>query len=441
MKATPRIADRKNPCRFIAIAAFAAVMLAALITAGCAKPGADTPASPKGSSAGQGGQGGPGKGKSSVIPVQAVTAQAGMLSVDRTTAGVVTATVQSQVAAQVAGVVLKVHHTAGDWVKSGDTVVQLDDAQLSLSLATAEAALENAKINLTIGQDNSSQANPKLALQVQSAQSAYDSAQKNYEAQKALYDLEGISASQLDTASSQLSAAQANLEGAKSSLSQNNSAGDQSLAQLKLAVKQAQNQLDQARLNLRNTTIRAPFAGQIAAVNMQPGMYAGLNTPVFTLVSAERRIAFNISPGDTGFLKAGTGIQFVYGGKTWPVRVSQAPSSPVSGVVPMVASGSGIDFPYGSVGNIVYRVSLAQGVIVPIASLATLANQNYVFAVKDGLAVARNVTIIAEAGTSAAVDGIADGDVVIVSPPPGLIQGSPVRPTIIKDAIAPAGTP
>ena len=210
---------------------------------------------------------GAGGAKQAAIPVQAMTVTFGLLSTDRSTAGVIAPVTQSQVVAQVAGVVAKVPHSVGDWVKAGETVMQLDDAQLRLTLANAEAALENAKISLAVGKDSSSDANPKLSLQLDSAKAALDSATKNYEAQKALFDLGGISASQLDTASSQLATARANFEGAKSAVSQNAKSDDQTIAQLRLAVTVAQNQVDQAALNVRNASIRAPFAGQIAAIN------------------------------------------------------------------------------------------------------------------------------------------------------------------------------
>jgi len=429
-----------------------AVLAVALVVSGCSKSQADASAAQQGSGksaqAVQGGQTGPaglaglagqkgsGNRRAAVIPVQSMIVKSGLLSVDRSTAGIVSPAIQSQVATQVAGIVLKVNHLVGDWVKSNESIVQLDETQLKITLANAEATLENAKINLSIGEDSSKQASPKLAFQVQSAQSAYDSAQKYYDSQKALYDLQGISGSQLDTAASQLSTAQANLEGAKTALDQNNNSGDQSIAQLKLSVKQAQNQLDQARFNLQSASIKAPFAGQIAAMNMQQGMYASLNTPVFTLVSAERHISFNVEPGDTVFLKVHSIVKFINAGKEYSAKISQDPSSPVSGVVPMIATIDGLNLPFGSVGNIQYRVPLAQGIIIPVSSIETLANQNYVFTIENSRVVAKNVMITAEAGSSAAVDGIADGDIVVVSPPPGLIPGSQVQATMVQDASA-----
>ena len=433
----------------------ALIVVLAVVVAGCSKqgvagspPGAATAKQgstqgAQGQAAGKGAQAaGQGGGrKQSVIPVQATVVLEGLLSSERNTAGVVSTVMQSQVATQVAGVVKSLLHLSGEWVKAGDTVVQLDDAQLSLSLANAQAGLDNATINLQIGQDNSDQANPKLALQVKSAQSALDSAQKFYSSQKALFDLGGLSASALDTAASQLSAAQANLEGAKSALNQNSKSGDQTIAQLKLAVVQAQNQLAQARLNLQNASVKAPFSGQIAAVNMQLGMYVGLNTPAFTLVSAGRQINFSISPSDAPTLPAGQAVTFTFSGKTYPVRVSQAPSAPINGVVPMAASvPQAFNLPFGSVGNVSYRISVADGILVPLNALYTLENQNYVFVIVDNKVSTKKVTILGEAGITTVVAGISTGDTVVVNPPPGLILGSQVQPIMLPGA-GPAAKP
>lgn len=432
--------------RRIPVLALAAA--AAIAAASCGKPGgaAGANGSPgPGAQGGPGGQfrpsgsGGQGGGRrSAVIPVQAMTARIDTLVADRSTAGAVNPLVQSQVATQVAGVVRRVSRNVGDWVKAGDVIAELEDAQLRISLSTAQLTLRNAQINLSSGTSNSDQAGPKLSLQLQSAQSALDSANKFYESQKALFALGGITAAQLDTAASQQAAAEANLEAAKSALSQNRSAGDQSLAQLSLAVDQAQNTVDQAKLNLQNASVRAPFAGQIAAIALQPGMYAGLNTPVITLVSAERKISFNVSPVDAPFLGIGAVVSFTSGGKKYPARISQAPSAPISGVVPMSASLPGPQLAYGTVGTIDYRVPLAKGALVPIAALSTLESQTYVYIVDSGRAAVRNVTIVAESGATAAVDGLSSGDVVIVNPPPGLLPGSQVQPAMIQaDASAP----
>ncbi|HUW40653.1 MAG TPA: HlyD family efflux transporter periplasmic adaptor subunit [Rectinemataceae bacterium] len=374
-----------------------------------------------------------------LIPVQAATVQVGDLVASRGTSGQVVPDTQSQVAAQVAGVVKSTPRQVGDWVQAGDDVVQLDDAQFKLAVDSAQAALNNAKLNLEIGLYNEKQANPKLVIDVQSAQSALEGAQKNYEAQKALYALGGTSASQLDTARTQLSQAQSGLEGAKTALDQNQKSGEQNIAQLRVAVDQAQIQFQQAKLNLQYTAIRAPFAGQVSALNVNPGMYVGLNTPAFTLVSSRREIDFSVPPSDAAALRIGTVMRFTHDGKDYPIRVSQTPSAPIQGMVPMVASiGAASDLPFGSVGTVSYTLSMAHGALVPVAALSTLENRNYVFTIENGKTVRKYVTIIAEAGITAAVSGLDSAATVVLNPPPGLLEGSQVQASMVRDPAATA---
>jgi len=407
----------------------ACIGLAGLLgLAGCAGKAADPAGHPAAVPAG-------GR-KFAAIPVQAVAIHVGALTASNQTAGSVAPVTQSPVASQVSGVVARLRHLAGDWVKEGETIVQLDDSQLRLSLQSAQSALQNAKINYSIGLDNANQSNPKLALQVQSAQSALASAQKTYDSQKALLDIGGISASQLDTASSNLQQAQANVEAARTALDQNQKSDTQTLAQLKLAIDQAQNQVQMAQLNLQNAAIKAPFAGQVAAVNVNPGMYVGLNTPVFILVSADRQVTFNVPPSDAPTLSPGSPVTFSYLGKDYVIRVSQAPSAPINSVVPIVANvPRSISLPFGTVGTVSYTLSLAKGALIPIASLEVNEDQNYVYVIAGGKVATKNVTILGESGTTAAVAGVEEGMQVIVNPPPGLLAGAPVQ------AVAPAASP
>jgi multidrug efflux pump subunit AcrA (membrane-fusion protein) len=372
------------------------------------------------------------------IPVQAVTVRVGTLTAEGTTAGTIVPVLQSQVAAQVAGVVAQIVRNSGDWVKAGQAVVQLDDTQLRLSVHNAEAALKSAQINLAIAQDTVSQSNPKLQLQVQAARSALAAAQKNYDAQQALFKLGGTSAAALDSADSQLQQAQANLQEAQIALEQNQKSGSQSLAQLALAVDQASNQLQSAQLALSNATVRAPFEGQVASVKVNPGEYVSQNTPVFLLVSAARQVSFAVPPPDAVSLAAGSMVQFTYGGRKNPLRISQAPSAPIDGLVPMVAVVQGSpSLPFGAVGTVSYSLSLARGALIPIAALSMSENRSVVYTIADGKAAVLPVTVLGETDITVAVAGLGEGTQVILNPPPGLLPGAAVQ--VAGAAPAPGG--
>ena len=415
----------------------AAAILCLAVLAGCGG-GAAQPAG-NGQSAVPAGQQAPGR-RVGPIPVQAVTVHVGPLKTSNDTAGTVVPVTLSSVASQVSGVVSSVPRLAGDWVKAGATVVQLDDSQLKLAVQNAQSNLAIARINFEIAQDNTDQSNPKLLLQVQSAESALASARKNYDSQKALLDIGGIPAAQLDTANSQLQQAQANVEAAKTALDQNKKSVTQTLAQLKLAIDQAQNALQMAQLNLQYAAIKAPFAGQISAINVTPGMYVSLATPVFILVSADRQISFNVPPSDAATLPVGSTVRFSYLGRDYSARISQAPSSPINGVVPIVALlARTAAVQYGTVGTVSYSLSLATGALIPIAALQVNEDQNYVFAIVNGKATTRPITILSESGTTAAVSGIEEGVQVVLNPPPGLLPGAAVQAVSLNGAASATG--
>jgi HlyD family secretion protein len=335
---------------------------------------------------------------------------------------------QSQVVGQVGGVVARVSRKAGDLVQKGDTVIQLDDSQLQLSVRAAEAALEAARINLSTGQDTTQQASPKLAMQVQSAESALSVAQRNYDSRKALFDLGGATGADMDRAKSDLETARANLEAARTAKDQNSKADVQNIAQLKIAMQQADFALQQAQLNLQHATIRAPYAGRLVSVKVMPGEFVGQNVPAFVIGSQEREIDFAVPPADTASLPVGASLDFLLGGKTYPLKVSQSSEVPVNGVVPLVAGlPETSQLTFGAVGTISYSVTLARGAIVPTGSLQTNEDQNFVYVVETGKAVAHRIAILAESGATAAVTGVAAGSVVILNPPPGLLDGSAVK--------------
>ncbi len=374
------------------------------------------------------GSGGAGGRRAIVVSVQAITVPSGPLVTDNDTAGSVVAATQSSVATQVAGVVQRVLHKSGDWVKLGEPIIQLDDSSLKLSVQNAQAALDNANINLSVGQQSTSESGPRLQEQLQSAQTSLEAAQKNYDSQKASYDLGGISASTLDNAKSALDTAQANVAAAQLALDQNTAADTQTVAQLKIAVRQAETQLAMAQLNLQNAAIRAPFAGQIAAANVTPGMYVSVNTAAFILVSTDRQVNFTMPPADAPSFKVGDVVQFHVSGKGYPVRITQAPSAPINGVVPMVGVlPSGVTLPYGTVGTVTYKLTIGNGPQIPIAALQSQANVNFVYTIVNGKAVQVPVTIVAETGATAVVQGVNAGDQVVVNPPPGLLPGSTVQ--------------
>lgn len=407
----------------------ASVMIAFLVTLSSCAPSRKAADPPRGAAPQSRGPG------LADITVQVAPVVVGALVVEHQTSGTVRPVMQSQVVGQVSGVVASVVRQAGDWVNRNDTVIQLDDSQLRLSVKTAQASLDAARINLSTGQDTTTQANPRLDLQVRSAESALSAAQTNYDARKALLALGGATSADVDRAKSDLDMAQANLEAARTALDQNQKADTQNIAQLKLAVEQADFALQQAQLNLQHAAIKAPYAGRLVAVNVMPGELVSQNAPAFVLASQEREVDFDVPPADSASLPVGAPVDFVLNGTTYPLKVSRSPDVPLNGVVRTVARVPG-SFPlsFGAVGTVSYRLTIAHGALVPTGALQTNEDKNFVYIVAQGKALIRQITILAESGNSAAVTGVDAGNTVVVNPPPGLLEGSAVKTLPVSES-------
>lgn len=154
--------------KFLSLTGVLYVLAAVSCAPGGGAANGAAPSAAQGGGAPSGQQGG-GR-RSAEISVQAVEAAQGTLVSENSTAGTVNAVTQSQVASQVAGAVAKVYYKAGAFVSKGQVVVQLDDTQARMTLRNSQAALENAKINLSTAQDNNNKNDPKLQLQVRSAE-------------------------------------------------------------------------------------------------------------------------------------------------------------------------------------------------------------------------------------------------------------------------------
>jgi len=378
--------------------------------------------------AGQGrGQGFRSAGRNVTIAVQTSTSKAGTLVAQRQTAGTVQPVTQSQVAAQATGIVTKILVNVGDTVKAGQPVIQLDDSQLRIAVQNAQLALQNARINLTTQTNATADATEKLRQQLQAAQTTLVNAQNSYRSAQRVYKLGGLSQNDLNSAKAALNTAQANVSAAQSALAQNQRAGSESLAGLRVAISQAQNQLQTAQLNLANATLKAPFAGQISAINVTVGEAVGSSSQPFTLVSPQRQVRFSVPPADAASISPGQTLNFDTGAQDFQVKVDQRPAAPVNQSVSLTARILGDRLPQaGTVGTLTYPVKLAQGTLVPIATLQNDGTRSYVFTVEDGKAKAQTVTVLAQAGSQAAVSGLGANLEIIVSPPPGLLDGSSV---------------
>lgn len=192
---------------------------------------------------------------------------------------------------RVAGYVKSIVVKDYDSVKTGQLVVELDDAelqsqliQLEADLAAARADLSNAKASLN---------NALVSLRVNKGDIdinavKLEKAQKDYTRNQNLYKEAAVTQKQLDdtkydyeTLVKELDNSHNDLASAKSHISVLEAAVQK--AQANIEIKLAA--IEQQKLKISYTKIYAPQAGKIGRKNISLGQYVQAGAPMFTIVN------------------------------------------------------------------------------------------------------------------------------------------------------------
>jgi membrane fusion protein, multidrug efflux system len=179
-------------------------------------------------------------------------------------------------------------------VKQGDVLVVLDDTDAQLALIQAQAQLDQVKRQVQgyYSTDATLAAQTAAAQsQVISAQAAVDQAQKAYDDRRNLAAIGAVAGEDLTNAKTTLDRAVAALNATKAqaTAAQGQRATNAALisggdVDSNPQVKLAQARVDQARLDLDRTVIRAPISGVIAKNTVEVGQRVQVGTPLMTIV-------------------------------------------------------------------------------------------------------------------------------------------------------------
>jgi membrane fusion protein (multidrug efflux system) len=229
------------------------------------------------------------------------------------------------------------------YVRKGDVLLRLDDSDAKLAVEKAEAAYlkarrQFAQSNATSGslaaQVGARQADIGQAhAQLVAAQSAVGKAKADLDRREHLAGDGFVSGEELTTYRNAYVSAQANLREAQAAISQadaNKGAAQQSYAanQALIAgssidtnpdVAAAKAALDQARLDLSRTVIRAPIDGVVANRQVQVGQRVAAGNPVMTIVPVGAvYVDANFKEGQLSRVKPGQAAELtsdLYGSK------------------------------------------------------------------------------------------------------------------------------
>jgi membrane fusion protein (multidrug efflux system) len=213
----------------------------------------------------------------------------------------------AQVTPLVAAAVAEVPVVNTQYVRRGDILLRLDDRDARLALEKAEAAYLKARRQYSqtsaTGGSLAAQVSARDAdigqarAQLVAAQAAFQKAQVDLQRRSALAQTGAVSGDELTNVRNAFTAAQSNLAVARAAIAQAEAqrgaaqksfAANQALVEGSIAdnpdVAAAKAALDQARLDLERTVIRAPIDGVVTNRQVQVGQRIAAGTPVMTIV-------------------------------------------------------------------------------------------------------------------------------------------------------------
>lgn len=224
-----------------------------------------------------------------------------------------TVSVSPRVSGQIEDVLIK----DNQFVKEGDLVAVIDDADYVVRFEQADANYERIKFD---------QSNAKANLVA--AQSNIDLAKKDLERYKNLYEQGAVSKQTFDSAQVKYDSAVASLTQAKQSLITDENGKTVADANLRTA-KAAR---DKAELDLSYTKIYAPQSGTVSSRRVEKGMFVTAGSPLFTLVPEEVWVVANFKENQLKDMKPGQPVD---------IKIDTYPNKVFKGKIDSIQRASG----------------------------------------------------------------------------------------------------
>ncbi|MDD2219534.1 MAG: efflux RND transporter periplasmic adaptor subunit [Desulfoplanes sp.] len=220
----------------------------------------------------------------SFIPSKTVQIRTTMLPQWYTGIGTVRARTKAEIASQVTARITEVHVRPGNRVNQGDPLILLDNREFV-------SRMEQARQGLASARAMQSQANQAIT----GAQARYNQTSSRYKRMQEMFASRTISSQDLEASQAEFLQAQAILQQAKDGLTG-----------AKAEKNRSQKMLEEAKINLGYTIIKAPVDGEVAQRMADPGDLALQGKPLLTLHAGEQlRIEAVVREGLIGKVSLG----------------------------------------------------------------------------------------------------------------------------------------
>ena len=345
---------------------------------------------------------------------------------------------QTDVAPQTAGKVVAVGVDIGSFVRRGQMLVKLDDAELKLRVDQAVAQVEQAKANVRqaeekIGLKPGQPFDPNRVAEVAAAKVTFDLAERNFRRAEKLIESGDVSRSFYDEARARRDQTKEQYDVAVAQARQNYAAVDVA----RTTVANAESQLALARKNLSYSVIPAPIDGFVAERTADLGEYVSPQQKVATIVRTNPlRIKIDIPEQAISAVKIGQSVSVTtsswpdknFAGRVARIAPNVSAQSRTLSVEAEVENGSGALKPGQFATVRILQERSEPAVLVPARAVVTEAGVSRLFVIKNGHAEQRVIQTGQTEGDLIEVkNGVAADEQVATSSLERLSDGVPVK--------------
>jgi RND family efflux transporter MFP subunit len=318
------------------------------------------------------------------------------------------------VSTKVEGRLSAVNVDLGSKLAQGDSVAQLETTDYRLRVEQAEALLSQARARLGLdAQGTDSQVEIDQTSLVKEAQATLQEATANLERARSLVEKRLIARSEFDTASATFVRAETAVENAREEI-RNRIA----------LLRQRRSEVELAKKQLADTTVRSPLSGMVEAKQASVGEYLPVGSPIATVVRIDPlRLRAEVPERDAASVRVDQRVRFVIDGQTGafegrvarlsPILAEQSRTLAVEAEIP----NSGSLRPGSFARAEIVLDGAAPALVVPPPSVVTFAGIDKVLGVDAGKVVEKRIVTGRKGPDFVEVlDGLLAGESVIAEP-------------------------
>lgn len=303
--------------------------------------------------------------------------------------------------APAATTVKKIFVQQGEWVKPGQMLLELDDADARAQAARAEARLRGAEADITaVSSGGTHEEVLETRNALVKAQADRDAAQRNLQAMQRLIQSGAASQSEVDAAANQLRVAESNVQTLQQKLSGRYS--PQELGHVEAQATEARASLAAAHDLLTNSNIIAPRAGMVYSLPVQQGNFVNAGDMLVQVADLHKvRVRTYVDEPEIGKLQKGQSVEVTWDAfpsRAWRGTIESLPTTVVQhgtrmvGEITCVLENPDLKLlPNTNVNVAVITARHENALTVPREALHQDVTGQYVFQIVDGNLKRRNV--------------------------------------------------